>query len=251
MWHVSWPDWHLPFHDEQATAVALKAVEMLRPQLHGITLMGDVVDVSAWSTHPRKSRQDRVAGHDVESSALTRGLGSVSKAAGRKAKKVVVMGNHEFRVERELMRLGRPDLIDLLDPSRVMEAAGYQVVPYAASPQQYVIWRTKRGRRVIACHGAFEGTWATRNHARAPCWRGDLVIHGHTHRPAHHVEIDPFGVRLEAISAGCLSDLNPPWLAPRPATGWGHGLGVLRLSYHSVDAYVCEIKNGAMVLPDG
>lgn len=249
LWHVLLPDSHHPFQDEVAEAVALAAIRALRPELHGVTLLGDTSDMSAYSSHPRRSRSEVVAPHQIEADALEAFLAEVAAAAGRKAKRAWCEGNHEFRVERQLLALGRPDLVDLLSPTRLVKRAGYAIAPYAKSPQQHVIWRTKSGRRAIACHGAAEGTHATRNHARMPCWRGDLVVHGHTHRLAHHVEIDR-GVRLEALSPGCLARLDPTWCAPRP-TAWDHGIAVLRLSETRIDGWTCKIERGAVVLPDG
>lgn len=249
LWHVCLPDIHFPFHDETAFATALAAIRALRPRLHGVTQLGDAIDASAWSTHPRRSRVEAVAAHQVEIDALARGFADIARAAGKRAKLAWTEGNHEARVERELLRLGRPDLVDLLSPTTIVRRAGFAVAPYARSPQQHVIWRTKRGRRVIACHGAAEGTHATRNHARMACWRGDLVVHGHTHRRAHHVEIDR-GVLLEALSPGCLARLDPAWCAPRP-TAWDHGIVVLLLSDARIDAWTCPIARGAVVLPDG
>lgn len=249
LWHVCLPDSHVPFNDETATAVALAALRALRPELHGVTLLGDTGDASAWSSHPRRSRAEVAAPHVAEQHALDEFAGDVAEAAGRRAKKAQTEGNHEFRIERRLMESGHPDLVDLLSPARILERHGFTVAPYARSPQEHVIWRTKQGRRAIACHGAAEGTHATRNHARMACWRGDLVVHGHTHRAAHHVEIDR-GVQLEALSPGCLARLDPAWCAPRP-TAWDHGIAVLRLSEARIDGYVCKIERGALVLPDG
>lgn len=249
LWGVAFPDIHGPFQDDTAFSVALAATRALRPKLHVVVLLGDTVDASPWSSHPRRSRAEVFATQQEEADSLAWILDEVTKAAGRKAKRAWCEGNHEARVERELLRIGRPDLIDMLSPTRVVKRAGYAVAPYARSPQEHVIWRTKRGRRAIACHGAAEGANATRNHARMPCWRGDLVVHGHTHRLAHHVEVDR-GVRLEALSPGCLARLDPAWMAPRP-TAWDHGLVVLRLSEARIDGWACRIERGAIVLPDG
>lgn len=250
LWAVGLPDKHLGGgEDSLALAVGLAAVRALRPELYAVVDQGDTIDCASWSTHPRRFRAEDVAAHSQEIAALEGYLVDLKAAAGRRAKLAWTEGNHEARIERTLVSMGHPDLVDALSPARVFRRHGFTVAPYAATPQEFVLWRTASGRRSIWCHGAFEGANATRNHARAPCWRGDLVHHGHTHRAAHHVEIDR-GVRLEAVSAGCLASLVPIWCAPRP-TGWDHGIIVERLSEARIDAWVCPIVRGCVVLPDG
>lgn len=250
LWHVCLPDLHVPYQDPTALAVALAAVRALRPGLHGITWLGDVADASPWSAHPRRSLAESPATHADEMTALRRVLVDARKAAGPRAKRVVLEGNHEARIVRELLRIGRPDLIALCDPATVMRESGYHVVPYAAAPQQHVIWTTATGRKAVACHGSYEGANAARSHARARHWRGHLVVFGHVHRRQHHVEIDRDGTRLEALTPGCLSGLAPAWVAPR-LPEWDHGIAVLRLSQARIDAWTCRIECGALTLPDG
>lgn len=231
-------DTHIPYHDEQALAVALEFG--IKAKCDGVILLGDVIDCGAYhiSDFNKDPRTRDMAG-EVE--ATGRFLDSLAKHL--KPKRIVwKCGNHEFRLERYLM-VKAPELFvgfaDLFTFARFLEFERRGITWVNAQSPIRQGWLT-----LLHGHEWQGGTQSPVNPARGAFLKAlECTMTGHQHRSSEHTERTLSGVTITNWSAGCLCDLHPDY---RPLNRWNHGFAVL----HAGNNWTLEnhrIVNGAVV----
>jgi UDP-2,3-diacylglucosamine pyrophosphatase LpxH len=246
------PDLHIPHHDPHALACVLEAHAMLKPKR--TVILGDWLDCEAFSSHQVSSRAEERAQtfNEGEIQPCRRLLAKLEENTDEV---IYIEGNHEFRVERTVVREGGVllDLADLVSPRRLLsEGRGkpFTYVAYTQKPGQ-PLPHYKIAKDLIAIHG-----WSFAKHAAAKhldIARTVSVVHGHTHRRQSFELPEPLtGRTLVAWSPGCLARKQPLYMAHTP-TEWAHGFSLVWVNQERDDwtEYSPRIKGKGVVLPDG
>lgn len=241
-------DIHFPHPDDEAVACALGIARTWRP--HEVWQLGDLCDGGQFSTHPRKSRLERRAVAWPAELNLAGAFWDEVHEVAPGARCHWLLGNHEARAERELLDTPWGEgLYNLVSPQRVVGASRkwLEVHEYG---EAFDAWPMVAGG-LYATHAVDHGRHATASHLQtcAP-WS---VIHGDTHRPVQVFRTVPGLMRTQqAISPGCLCDLQPAWLRGRPS-GWAHGVALITVAEgQRWNASLVSIERGGRaILPWG
>lgn len=161
------PDVHVPYHDQAAWNLAVRAVRVLQPDL--LVVIGDFVDcysVSQFSKDPRRKQNLQ-----WELDAANEELDKLRDTAGSY---LYTVGNHEHRIERYIHQRA-PELDGMISLQEYLKAKerGFQWVPY----KDFV----KVGKVAFTHEIGHAGKMAATHSLAA--FGGNLVI-GHTHRAA-------------------------------------------------------------------
>ena len=237
-------DKHIPYRNDVAWAVLLKALEHLKPDIYVNT--GDEFAFSAFSRfQPVPSEWDvDLEGHYRQA---LEDLDEIQKRVGHT---VYIEGNHDARIEkwaaatREGMSAYR-----MLSP-RIILSRGrkrFRWVPYYVPDGTYSYYRLTP--RISVVHGWTYCKHATARHLEMS--RGRSIIHGHTHRMQVEYAQDPFSLEpVEGFSAGCLCDRVPLYNTSAPVN-WVNGFIVAYIGRRSDTVYTVPVKKNFAVLPDG
>lgn len=206
-------DLHNPYHDLPALKACLSHAEN---NCDGIVILGDGVDayqLSSWCRDPRKRR------FSEELASWNQMLDVLQKIAPTI---VWHAGNHEYRLERYLMRKA-PELFDLPQftwPAFCnLEERGIIWVPQG-HPIEY--------KELTLLHGDEwqRGFTSPVNPARGAFLKAhECTLTAHCHRTSHHQEDTLKGRPISCWSIGCLCDLHPEY---NPLCNkWNHGFAYL------------------------
>lgn len=178
----------------------------------GVVQVGDFGDWNCISDH-NKGKPRLVEGERVEAEfeAQREILTQVEQAVGEEAQKVLVEGNHEYRVTRYID--AHPELEGTLSVPKGLglKERGWRWVPFWSQGKVVELGK------LTVIHGLFTGKYHAAKHLREyQC----NVMYGHT----HDVEAAPMTARGDnkthmAQSIGCLQAYDPQWLKGRP-TKW-------------------------------
>jgi len=247
-----WPDIHFPHQDNRAVGCAMAIHDALKPEK--TVFLGDGLDCESFSRHPKGSLlEDRAASYfRGEIVPMTRLLNFCETNTGEIA---YLAGNHEHRVERSVVDLGHlgAGIAELVSPKRLLSEdrkVKWTYIDYVPKPGA-PLPHYKIARDLIAIHGWSFARHAAANHLALA--RSYSVVHGHTHRAQMYTAKDPItSRRLQAWSPGCLSKLQPLYMAHNP-TDWVHGVSLVwvRNDGSAWTSYDVAIKGGIAVLPGG
>lgn len=247
------PDIHFGHEDKRSLAVALKAIETLRPGR--VVQLGDALDCDIFSSHPGVSIEDTRA-HDFIRDEVEPCRKFTDACLKHTRRFVQMAGNHEYRIERRCIDWGTvgASVHGLINPQRLLgqdrSATEWEWVPYVNAKVPMSFYSVNKS--LIAVHGWSYGKHAARIHLDAT--RDKSVVFGHVHRQQSATIRNPFsGQILRAWSVGTLSELQPLYCTDGKPTEWVHGFGLV---YTSTDGrrfseYTVTIENGGCVLPDG
>lgn len=263
------PDAHFPFNDPAATDLVIKIAEVIRPSR--IVSLGDTIEAAAWTMHsPRSYAEEATHAFSLEIAEAGAWIDRVRRAAAVEPSWAYLEGNHEAHVERECIRLGAIGraVADLVSPKRLlmrtrpwMSWTPY-VKPYSqgrpatSHPRGGGLAHHKITSDLWAVHGWSIAKNAAQKHL--DMMRGSAsCVFGHVHKmqsvTEHNIVTDKL---VRAWSTGCLSNLQPPWMAT--PTTWSHGVSAvfcedacLRRPDPKWTAYPIEIDRGGCVLPRG
>lgn len=246
------PDLHIPHQDKPALRCALKAHELLRPAR--TIILGDWIDCEGFSSHPVKSRAEHRAGTFFEEEIRPCNL-LLDRLQNNTGHLIYIEGNHEHRVERMVAEKGGlwNDLADLVSPRRLLSEgrSNFTWVPYVPATQILKETSYPIAKDLIAIHGWSFATHVAATHLRiAKKWS---VVFGHCHRMDSATSRDPIDDTVyEAWSPGCLSKLQPLYMAHNP-TNWVHGFSLVYVKddLSSWTNYTVRIHKGRCVLPNG
>lgn len=206
-------DIHVPFHDVEALTAAIEYGIEAKPD--AVLLNGDTLDFYAVSDHEKDPR--KVRWHDELEAG--RALLGMIRAAFPLIPIYFKEGNHEYRMERHLMRHA-PVLIGMPEFELPI------LLRLAENGIEYI--RNKRiiyaGKLNIA-HG---DEWKGGGGVTPARWAGlrakESVLIGHFHRVNEAIDRTIRGDLRGYWSTGCLCELQPAYL---PQNEWCHGFSVV------------------------
>lgn len=241
------PDLHFPYHDPEVLSVVLRTHALLKPER--TVILGDWLDAGGFSSFGNESLAQRGASNfardeiDPCNDALDQ-LQENTKLL------VYIEGNHEFRVEKCAANLGKTfeGIYDLVSPERLLsrDRKGFKWVPYREKLSHYKI-----ADDLLALHGWSHSKYPAARHLDLT--RSYSVVFGHVHRQDTAVRRDPITDRIiKAWSPGCLSKLQPMYLAHEP-TDWVNGFSLIYVKndLSRWREFTVTIQDGEAVLPDG
>lgn len=206
------PDTHVPYHDEKAWLLMLKAAKRLKPDI--VVVLGDFADFYAVSAHSKNP--ERAADLKYEVDCVKEKLAQLNKLGA--TRKIYVEGNHEFRLERYLCDrapalFGTVKVKDLLD----LDEHGWEFTPYRKA--------TRIGKLRITHDTGKAGQNAHRQAMGA--FRHSIII-GHTHRMEMSVVGSADGKPAVAAMFGWLGDFDSvDYMHEIEArSNWVHGFGI-------------------------
>jgi predicted phosphodiesterase len=205
------PDCHIPYHDERAWALMLKAAVTLQPEI--VVILGDFADFYSVSSHDKN--RGRAQFLDDEVAAVKAKLKQLRTLKPNRL--VYISGNHEDRLDRYLMQkapalLGAVKTEELFD----LKAQGIEWVPY------------KRSFKLGKLHLTHDVGNAGKNaHRTAASSFMKSAIIGHTHRMAYEVTGRFDSVPYLSAMFGWLGDFDSiDYMHAVKAREWVHGFGV-------------------------
>jgi len=241
---VAFGDVHVPYENKAAVEVLCKAIEHLKPDL--VICLGDLLDCSQFSTHPRTFGVRLTSYH----ADLIRANEILDRIQQHCSELVLLEGNHEYRIDRWAARAdeGRGTYTLLAPKFQLTKNRNCVYVPYGSASGKYPHY--KINKRIVAVHGWSYAKHATKLHLAMS--QGKSIIHAHTHRAdATMVQNIWCSTRIiEARSAGCLYQLIPLWGIGRPVD-WVNAFIVGYLGRRSDTLYTIPIMGRRCILPDG
>lgn len=190
-------DIHYPYEDEKAIKAALKFIESKQPDT--IILNGDILDMYDVSSFDKSP--DRVQSLQKEINKVTNLFKALRRIAPE-AEIIFIKGNHEFRLERYLMK--HPELysLDALKLPNILELKDYDI--------KYCDKYFKLGNLKFT-HGSIVRKFSSYT-AHAELDKNDCSgCSGHTHRLGVCYKQTPSRY-LAWYESGCLCDIHPEYV---------------------------------------
>lgn len=208
-------DIHVPFHDIDALKIAVKYGIAAKPD--AVLLNGDTLDFYALSDHEKDPRKVRWA-EELES---CRAVLRMIRSAFPDAPIYFKAGNHEYRMERHLMKYA-PVLIGMAEfEMPTLLRMGEVGVEYIANKRMIYA-----GELTIGHGDEWKGGGGI-NPARWTSLRArENALIGHFHRASEHIERTVRGKVRGYWSTGCLCELQPAYLTQND---WCHGFAMVHL----------------------
>ena len=207
------PDTHVPYHNQSAFKIALKALNRFQPDV--LVILGDFADFYSVSSHDKSP--NRVAYLQDEIKAVRQCLSRIERLDI--PRKIYLSGNHEYRLERYIMTKA-PELFGMVETDKLFKLYenNWEYIPYRK--------QLKLGNLVVSHDYGSSGQSA---HRTAAAKLGSSVIIGHTHRCATISRNNIHGQLLTAAMFGWLGDVtkidyaNQASMAAEWVTGFGVG----------------------------
>lgn len=208
---------------EAVREVAIRSIEYIEPD--DVVGLGDLLEGAAFSSHPPSSVEKAKARGFIEDEVepALKFLDRIQAASKGRLK--LLLGNHEFRVDRWCMQhgLSTADAM-LMQPSRLLafQADGQprkkiDIVPYVGPFPHLLL-----APNLLATHG-----WSYAVQALRKCLdiaRSSSVVIGHIHRFQETALRNPLtNETYYGWSPGCLCTRTPDYRANLP-TDWAWGL---------------------------
>ncbi len=231
------PDTHIPFQNEDAWQLMLRAARRFKP--HRIVVLGDLFDFYAVSSHSKNPKRKASLAEEVEIGKLK--LDELD-ALGATTKQMAA-GNHEFRLDRyladnapalaELSGLTVRSLFDL-------DSRGWEFYPYQT---HFAI-----GKYLSITHDCGSAGPSAHTKARAT-FEGSVMI-GHTHRASLDYKGNAQGEAHAGIMCGWLGDVEQiDYLHRVTANQWINGFAIGWLEPDSTfHVNICPIVKGKVMV---
>lgn len=206
------PDCHVPYHDEKAFGLMLRAGKKFKPDT--VVVLGDFLDCYAVSQHDKNP--DRASNLASEIKCGRAALGLLGSLGAKDC--IFLSGNHEDRLERYLAKQA-PAVYSMLKVPELLRLKenGWQWVPY------------KKSYRLGKLHLTHDtGTAGQNAHRQAmDVFQGSTVI-GHTHRMEMSYKGRGDGPPQVAAMFGWLGDFDKIdyMHEVKARRDWVHGFGV-------------------------
>lgn len=231
------PDAHTPEHDPAAVEAFIQFGEWYKP--HGIINIGDFMEMEAVSHWPaRDLRPRRLAPQIQEGKKI---LQTIDERFGPQLVfKYFLIGNHEDWLDQYIVAKV-PELFDGIQELGVnfgvahllgLADRGYSIIPLNEI--------LSIGDHCHFIHGYYTNRYHANKHLDV---FGVNIYYGHLHDVQSTTQVSVKGVH-EAMSLGCLRDLNAPFLKGRP-NNWTHAFGIFEFRKDGqFTRYVPIIING-------
>ena len=208
------PDMHVPYHDNRATNLAIKAAKQFKPDI--VVMLGDVGDFYAVSRHIRTPDRERLLKREISSvKAVLKKIEEINAS-----EYIFIAGNHEHRLNRYLCEKA-PELYGMLEIPDILDIQDWDYVPYGEG--------VMLGKLYVTHDVGYSGKSALQQSQAA---LGGSIIIGHTHRMGSTYPGFMDGTRLTAQSFGWLGDfraITEYKQLVRARREWCHGFGVAHI----------------------
>lgn len=188
-----WPDSHVPYHNIKAFAVIMNVLAELSPQ--EIVFLGDFADFYAVNSHGRHPGMMHLLTDEV--TAVNHAM-DVFDISFPDTKKVLIEGNHEYRLERYLVN-NAPALFGVTDLNylfKLNSRPNWKLIPYGVGQSYQVLSSLLTARHEpLASSAKMSVARSMQN-----------LCYGHIHRieQAYAVSLD--GAQKVNFSCGWLGD---------------------------------------------
>ena len=236
------PDVHLPFEDK----ATMRAVEsyIADHKWDGWLQLGDLIDFNELSRFEAGNNRLDKTGSILKSYAATEAFLDRHRAIiGKKARMVVIEGNHEDRITQYLEK--NPEGVGMLEVPKALEFKRRKIewVPFWSHGDLF------RLGNAYFCHGRATG----KNHTAKMLDKYMVCLYmGHL----HDVQVTSKAIwgenkTLEAATLGCLCRYDQTYLRGNP-TNWMQGFGVFHIWPSGFyQHYTVRIFNHSFVSPEG
>lgn len=232
------PDTHVPYQDNKAWRLCLKAIKEIKPDK--IVIIGDFADFYSVSDHDRDPNRKKLLTDEVED--VNRELDRLHKIAGENV--VYIEGNHEDRLRRYLWRHARKLMgIRTLDVPGLfyLQERGWIHRKYREA------WRYGKVAYKHDVAGR-AGKYAAR--ASLQDFGGNVVI-GHTHRGEVTYQGEAKGSSHFCLNVGWLGDVKQmDYTDPDKAVrDWNLGFGIVDYDIRGFATahFIPILRNGCTV----
>lgn len=213
---MAWPDTHIPYHDEEATAVACRVLELVRPEV--LVLGGDINDCYAISEHDKDPQREARLTAELDMTAAF--YDSICDAGIQTVH--VLEGNHEERLQRYIARRAPAiaDLVRTIPEYLRIHDRGWTWTPY------------RRHMRIGRMHFAHDvGHAGKRALADSLASFGDNFVFFHTHRGgAAYTSTVGQRSRHVGLNCGWLGDFTSiDYMHAAKTRDWQHGFGWINM----------------------
>lgn len=180
---VNLSDVHIPYHDVQALALALKVCQVVQPT--AVNLLGDMLNCSALGPFPKSPKRKALEGFDHELALWRRFAAELRRTVGDGALVRMIPGNHEDWYRRYLWQeadaLANLEELELV---RLMHLAEYGIEPVWPDFELGVEAEIFITPTLVAKHGSCVSKHAGMSALRELELEGYQLstITGHTHR---------------------------------------------------------------------
>tara|TARA_R110000823_G_scaffold266679_6_gene386441 strand:- start:1169 stop:2032 length:864 start_codon:yes stop_codon:yes gene_type:complete len=236
LWFIL-PDPHYPYQNEPLMQKVYKCIS--DNDVAGVVSSGDWLDLFTLGSYNRDSL-GLLKGISLteEYESGKEGIVSLSQAAGGKAKKVFIWGNHEDRFFRELNTRDNAKYGDeLMHPDKALELDKYGF----DSLQNWKDDFYTVGDLDIM-HGMYCNIHTAKKHLDM---HGRSVMFGHTHRVQTH-----FTAHEAAFNIGCLADIPNRAFGYMPRMqreNWSNGLAAIRVVDGRSYVEMITVRNGKFI----
>lgn len=240
------PDMHVPLHDRKALDGILKFAA--EESWDEIIQLGDFLDMESVSSHakgkPRQIEGQRISEDYAFGRKVLAMMTDGATAKNSKCKKILLEGNHEFRIEKFLDE--HPYMEGMVEVAKGLELAesGWQWVRAHRDGQLHRVGQS------YYCHGLYTNQHHAKKHAEA--FGVPWLFYGHTHC-LQTFSTKRFGAEnaIRATSCGKLCDNNPKYMHGRPHN-WTTSFTVNLVDTQGrVTSTQVEIADGRFVAPNG
>lgn len=222
------PDVHSPYSDRRALALVLKIANELN--VTNLIQNGDLIDLYAVSAHDRNKLRAKSLKEELD---ITNDLLDQIAKVKIKGKRIITLGNHEYRFDRLLMGkapelYGLPDL--RIENLLHFKKRNWNVVQYRD--------HIRIGKVLYTHEVGFCGQSALVNNGRAV---EASVICGHTHRMGAHYFGNATGNKHVSASFGWLGSTEGADYMSTSAKnrGWQLGFGVVTREASGISHIQC------------
>lgn len=239
------PDIHAPYHDLKAVGAVLNYAST--QHVDELVQLGDYVDADAVNAHDEGKRRTQEGRrlkdeYDVANELLDQ-ITDAIRVRNRGARLVMLKGNHEWRVDRWVDRHPEVEGLVEVESALRLRARGVQWVESYPHGEMY-----KMGN-LHAIHGSYTNKYHAAKHLDE---YGVNLIYGHVH--SIQIASKPGRGNLktyEAMSIGCLSDYNLPYLQGRPSK-WQHAFAEVHVWENGAfNVLPVRIHGGEFIAPTG
>jgi predicted phosphodiesterase len=239
-------DVHFPFHDVRAWELTLKIIKAVKPEL--VWIGGDFNDFYAVSRFDKSPARKLRLQEEID--AGISGLRALRRAAGKNARIVWQLGNHEERLLKYLWGKA-PELAELrcLSFPELFSLKSLQIEFISDYRAQSVgaLWHLHGDKAPGGNVNPARGKMAQMH---------DNIIFGHHHKFQVEYQRDLNGCARGAFANGCLCGLEPEF---SPYNDWSQGCTVVRytkgglfhvdqLVYFEHKGILCTVVNGKVMM---
>lgn len=223
-------DIHIPFHDINSLKVSISFMDWFKPDK--IYLIGDVMDWYELSSFDKDPRRINDLQKDI---SKTTGVLQLIRERNDKSDIFYLQGNHEFRLNKWLMKHPEIASLEALEMSNLMHFKELDI-------QYKDQFSNVRLHEFLVEHGSVVRQQSAYTARAMLEKRGMSGISGHTHRMGSHYLTNMSG-SYAWFECGCLCNLNPEYVVGQPNWQNGFSIGYFKKSSNRFNIEQVPIVN--------